>query len=88
MISDGIFFEKALTMTMTFPVFDEPMSEETQEVSDEPPSRGLKKKSAPTGFLSGRAYFFLKKLFSRTADVERNGPHRCFLIPIFQTTRG
>ena len=65
-------------MTMTSPVFDEPMSEETQEVSDEPPLRGLIKKGVLTGVLSGKACFFLKKLFLKTTDAERNISHRRF----------
>ena len=67
-------------MTMTSPVLNEPMSEETQEVSDEPPLRNLIKKGVPTVFLSGRVCSFLKKLFLKTADVERNISHRRFLF--------
>lgn len=67
-------------MAMTSPVCNEPMSEETREVSDEPPLRGLSENAVLSGSYPTASVFSLKKLFLKTTDAERNISHRPFFV--------
>lgn len=83
-------FEKALLMNTTFPVFNEPISEETQESSDEPPLQGPAKK-----YRFSRRYFRSRSLFLKNFFQRQPMPNQRFRIgaffcsfQYFQTPRG